>query len=115
MMKRQEIWFVQLQTSQDDVVGHEQSDNRPCLVIRHNKQVSLSTIVPISTTANLSRFPFTYEISKSSQNGLNYDSTALIFQIRSLNDQRFLRKFGVLENPYFSDILELVRDYLGLS
>jgi len=105
-----DIWIVQL----IDTLGHEQSGNRPAIVLAVHHQTSLCMAVPLTSNPTASRFPSTCTIRRSSQNGLSVDSVAMIFQLRSLSMNRLVRRIGTLEPMHLQRIRVLVRQYLNV-
>ncbi|MBD3214088.1 MAG: type II toxin-antitoxin system PemK/MazF family toxin [Candidatus Lokiarchaeota archaeon] len=110
-LKEGQIWWVQLSYSKSDSVGHEQSNKRPCLIIKNNKFARLTTIIPLTAHIAASRFPYTYLIKKTKINNLTYDSIALIFQIRSLSYKRFQTQIGMIDKEDLNRIKALIKDY----
>ena len=73
----------------------------------------MTMIVPLTATLGATRFPFTFRIEPSSQNGLSEPSIALVFQLCAA-DLTFLdNTVGRLENHYMTAIDELIRQMLG--
>ncbi len=105
-----DVWIVQL----TDTTGHEQSGSRPAIVLAVHDQTSLCMVVPLTSSQTASRFPFTYTITRSSQNGLSADSIAMVFQLRSLSINRLLRRIGTLESSHLRRIKMLARQYLSI-
>ena len=98
-MKKGEIWVVELPY----IESKEQAGIRPALIISDTKS---GMIVILSLTSNIQalRFPNTIEIKKSLQNGLEKDSIALLFHIRSIDFRRLIKKVGNLEDIYVKTI-----------
>jgi mRNA interferase MazF len=71
-------------------------------------------VIPLTSNLQALRFPFTVEIKKSKVNGLEKDSIALVFQIQSLDNKRFINKIGVLESSYVSKIDEALKNLIQL-
>ena len=97
-----------------DTMGHEQTGQRPALVLGVCPETSLAIVVPFTKNLDASRFPYSYEIKRTASNGLSYDSVALIYQTRSLTFTRFLRPLGNLEKVHCDRIKKLLKDYLQL-
>ena len=109
-MKKGDIWVVKLPSK----FGREQSGTRPGIVIADTK-TDLVLIIPLTSNLGaLKKLPFTFEIKKSSNNGLEKDSVALIFQIQSLDRKRFLSKIGELDNTEVEIINQAIRKMLSL-
>jgi mRNA-degrading endonuclease toxin of MazEF toxin-antitoxin module len=72
MLKKGEIWWVQLSVSDSDAVGHEQAKTRPCVIIKNNNFAEMTTIIPLTTNMKVIRFPYTYLIRKTKTNKLKF-------------------------------------------
>ena len=103
-MKQGEIWWVELSNSSTDSVGHEQAKKRPCITVVNNTHIEMTTIIPLTTKLSITSYPDTYYLKKSTQNGLKYDSIALIFQIRSLSYKRYQHKAGIISKKNLENI-----------
>ncbi len=111
-IERGKIWLIELTKNPSDIVGHEEGKTRPCVIIVNNQNVRMTTIIPLTGKLNANRFPHTYTLKKSSKNGLNTDSVALIFQIRSLSHKRFITFKGEIDRKDLDRILEILKQYL---
>ena len=105
-----EIWRVSLKETQ----GHEIRGNRPAIVIAIHVETELAMVIPLTSNQDAMRFPYTLEIKKTRDNGLYVDSIALVFQLRSLSVQRFIKKLGHIDKTTMKRIKSLIRDYLNL-
>lgn len=106
-----EIWEVNLA----DATGHEQAGTRPAIIVAIHNAAGLCTVVPLTLTMRyLTMFPHTFFVPRSSQNGLRSDSVALIFQVRSLANDRFQRKWGDLESSLFATVKIMLRQCLNI-
>jgi len=94
----------------DPTVGDEMQKRRPAVVVSASGlgRLRLRVVVPLtgSSTANYWMVP----IPASALNGLEKDSTADAFQVRSVSLERFARKRGQLE----ADLLEQVVSAIGI-
>lgn len=61
-------------------------------------------IIPFTKGASALHFPFTVKIEKNNTNKLNYDSVALIFQMKSVSKVRFKKKIGSITNNKYKKI-----------
>ena len=99
-MKKSEVWFIDL----TDGKGHEQKGERPAIVVgKANKMIQ---VIPLTSNPNRAMLPFTVLIEQKPGNGLSCDSIALIFQITSLDETRFIRKIGEIEEKQ-QDLMDL--------
>jgi len=111
-MRKGQIWNTSLNMDSQDIIGHEQGSTRPCLIISIYSIGRLVTVIPISKTPTLQKFPFTYEIVPDTDNGLTNRSYAMIFQIRSISQKRFQTFNGTIPVSKFQEIQDMVNDYL---
>ncbi len=109
-----EIWEVRLSISSTDTVGHEQSKDRPCIVIINNSHISMTTILPLTSKLKVNNYPDTCLIKKDGENKLKHDSVALIFHIRSLSYERFLHHIGKLKINDLMTIKSRIKNYFEL-
>ena len=107
---KKEIWLVSL----NDTEGHEQSGTRPVIVFAVHRQAKVCFVVPITKNQDVTRFPYTHAVSRSTINGLTYDSVAQIYQMRCLTNSRFITRLGIIEQNEFNAIITLIIDYLGI-
>lgn len=114
-MKRGEIAYINLPL----IAGsHVQGGRRPAVLvisdnaIPHNPMVM---IVPLTTNTGANRFPFTFEISPTKQNGLSQPSIALVFQLSAADRTHVDRVIGNLEDNHMVMINEMMRQLLNLK
>ncbi len=92
-MKRSEIWLINL----DPTVGSEIKKTRPAIIINDDRmgKLPLRVIVPLTdwkeTYANA---PWMIKIVPDKLNKLNKVSSIDCFQIRSVSQERFVKKIG---------------------
>jgi len=103
-MKRGEVWLVQL----GETFGHEQQGLRPAIILT-DTTTSLVLIAPVTTNLKALRFPYTIQIEPTKQNGLDEDSIALIFHLRSIDKRRLVRAVGILEKPVLQKIMSVIK------
>ncbi len=109
-----EIWLVQLSYTKTDYIEHEMMDKRPCIVLKVNKFVNLSTIIPLTSNLQVGKFHHTYTINPSQKNGLTKKSIAMLYQIRSLSHKRFIKKWGKIDDVDLKRIKNILIDYFNL-
>ncbi len=107
-----EIWQVRLGLPNREIIGHEQGENRPCLVIKSLQPVQLATIVPMTGKMHASRFPYTTLVMNTSENGLESPSIAMVFQLKSISYIRFIEKRGNINLDDWNNILDLIEDFI---
>lgn len=83
----------------------EQDGTRPAIAVQTNVATSpMLMIVPVTSSLNATRFPFTVKIESSESNGLSKTSVAMVFQMRAIDKKRIIRKIGSLESEYLEQI-----------
>lgn len=98
-----EIYLMELPSSD----GHEQMGQRPCLIVSY---IEANTVLVVPFTTNLSaiRYLSSVKIEASSLNGLSNTSVALVFQLRAIDVKRLIKKIGLLEEDYLSEISQII-------
>ncbi len=107
-MKQGEIWLINL----DPAVGAEIKKIRPAIIVNDDTLgiLPLKIIVPITDWKDRYEIaPWMVKITPTPINGLTKDSSADCFQIRSVSQDRFVRKIGKTSES----IMDHIR--LGLS
>jgi len=108
-MKKREIWMADLPEGK----GHEQKGTRPCLVM--GKIYGLVCIIPLTSSENRSSMAFTELIDATPSSGLNQDSVALIFQMRTISEERFVKKIGEITEKQQESIDFQIKEMLKLK
>jgi mRNA interferase MazF len=106
-----EIVNVDLGVPPTAIIGHEQANTRPCVVIQSFPALQLAIVVPI-TSKNPPRHLYTYVHLPAGTGGLNMESFALCHQIRTVSFDRVLRAFGKLGSKEFLKIKAVLMDTL---
>lgn len=106
-----DVWLVDLQKG----VGHEQEGIRPAIVLSHEKHSGIITVVCTTKNLELEMFDFTHTVLPSKENGLDVESVILIYQLRSLDQSRFQKKFGRLEKTDLDAIDAILMTMLKLN
>jgi mRNA interferase MazF len=88
------------------IKGHEQSGYRPVLIVQNNiLNQNLSTVVIIPITSNLKhKENLTVYFLKKENSFLKNDSLALLFQIRSIDKSRLIKRVGNISGEEFLNI-----------
>jgi mRNA-degrading endonuclease toxin of MazEF toxin-antitoxin module len=107
-----DVWMVHL----PDTQANEQTGDRPAIILSVHPQTGMAMIVPLTKHLESLRFPYTCKIFKSAANGLNFDSVALVFHMRSMANSttRFQEKIGTIEEAHLKQIKTLIKDYLAI-
>ena len=94
---------------------HEQAGRRPAIVLADIPKVEMAIVVPLTSSLERSKLPFTLPISPSKENGLLEESIALIFQVRSLHKSRFGKKLGVIGHKDLEAIKAMLADMFKIG
>ena len=109
-MKRGEVWLVNL----DPTIGAEIKKKRPCVIVNQDAiaKLPLKIIVPLTFWyAQFSSAPWHVRVKPSQINGLENESSADTFQVRSVSEKRLAQKIGELE----SELIEKINKALSVS
>jgi mRNA interferase MazF len=90
-MKQGEIWLINL----DPTVGAEIKKTRPAIIVSDDSLVKLPLKIIVPVTDWKDRYeiaPWMIKVEPNSKNGLNKDSSADCFQVRSVSQERFVKK-----------------------
>ena len=107
-MKQGEIWLINL----DPAVGAEIKKTRPSIIVSDDSlgKLPLRVIVPITEWKERYEIaPWMIKIEPNNKNGLMKDSSADCFQVRSVSEERFVKRTGSVSEEIMNDIR------LGLS
>jgi mRNA interferase MazF len=102
-MKQSDIWLINL----DPTVGAEIKKTRPAIVVSENAlgKLPLKIIVPITDwKKKYELVPWMVNIKPDKMNGLTKESTADCFQVRSISEERFVKKLGVISDTVLEEI-----------
>ncbi len=94
-----------------------QGGRRPAVLVIADTALQgnlMTMIVPLTTTLTATRFPFTFQIDPSTQNGLSAPSIALVFQLCAADRTRLDSVIGHIEDQHLARINEMMRQMLGL-
>ena len=105
-----DIWLTDLPPGS----GHEQFGSRPAIILRDVAENDLIVVIPATKQLSAENFAFTHIIQPTKQNGLDLESVALIFQIRSLDKARFKHRLGKLEKAGMDKIDGILKEMLRL-
>jgi mRNA interferase MazF len=112
-MLKGEIWMINL----DPTVGAEIQKIRPAVIVSEDAigALPLRVIVPLTRWKDRYRVaPWMVFIEPDTQNGLEFTSAADAFQIRSVAQQRFVRKVGLLQPEQVKQVLEAIQVVVGV-
>ena len=112
-MKQSEIWLIDL----DPTKGAEIQKKRPAIIVNDDRlgKLPLKVIVPITDWKDRYDIaPWMVKIEPNAANGLYKISSADCFQIRSLSQERLIKKLGNIDKDTLEEIKEAVRKVLDL-
>ena len=108
-MRQGEIWVINL----DPSIGAEIQKTRPAIIVNDNAvgKLPLKIIVPLSDWKDRYEIaPWMVQITPDFENQLNKPSVADCFQVRSISEDRFVKRLGHV----YSESMAKVRDALAL-
>ena len=113
-MQRGEIWLINL----DPTIGAEIQKTRPAVIVNDNGLgiLPLKVIVPI--TAWQDRYaiaPWFVRLEPDAENELEKPSVADAFQVRSVSQQRFVRRLGKVADIVMQEITQAVARVLCIE
>jgi mRNA interferase MazF len=112
-MKQSEVWLIDL----DPTKGAEMQKQRPAIIVNDDRlgKLPLKVIVPITDWKDRYGIaPWMVRIEPTAANGLSKVSCADCFQIRSLSQERLIKKLGSIDNATLLAIKEAIRKVLDL-
>ena len=113
-VSRWEIWLANL----DPVVGSEQGKTRPVLIISAtalNQILPVVNVLPITSRKPNRRIYPNESLITAGTAGLISESIILCYQIRTLNKQRLIRKFGTIHDVKLqNEILDALKFQVNL-
>ena len=95
-MLRSEIWLISL----DPTIGAEIKKTRPVVIVSSDAvgNLPLKVIAPITDwKAHYIDVPWMVQVQPNQQNGLSKPSCVDTFQVRSVSQERFVRRIGILD------------------
>ena len=96
-MNRGEVWLVNL----NPTIDREMGKTRPAVIVNNDVVgiLPLKVIVPITDwKEKYANRPWMVKLEANSNNRLNKNSAADTFQVRSLSQNRLVKKLGQLNN-----------------
>ncbi len=102
-MKQGEIWLINL----DPTVGAEIKKTRPAIIVNDNSlgKLPLKIIVPLTDWKERYQVaPWMVKIEPNSKNGLVKVSSADCFQVRSVSQERLIKRLGNISDSILDDI-----------
>ncbi len=96
-MRRKEIWLINL----DPSIGAEIKKKRPCVILNDDAIgiLPLKVIAPITDyKERFSIVPWMVKLKPDNKNNLNKDSVIDLFQVRSVSEERLIKKIGSIDD-----------------
>ncbi|MDW7728256.1 MAG: type II toxin-antitoxin system PemK/MazF family toxin [Candidatus Methanoperedens sp.] len=111
-MQEGDIYLVEIPLSG----GHEQAGLRPAIIVQAVDFEELPTIliVPLTSRAKASDFPFTFKIEPDQFNNLKVASVVLIFQLRAIDQRRLKNKIGKIGQTKLELLKQNLKKIMGL-
>jgi mRNA interferase MazF len=113
-MNRCEIWLINL----GPTVGGELKKTRPAVIVNDDAIgiLPLKVIVPITEwKENYAKALWMVKLDPNNHNGLNKPSAADTFQVRSLAQERFVKKIGKLSEADMREITKALAVVLDIN
>jgi mRNA interferase MazF len=113
-MHRGEVWLINL----DPTIGSEIRKTRPAVIVNDDAIgiLPLKVIVPITEWKDrYATAPWMVRVEPVGENGLTKISAADAFQVRSVSQQRFVRKLGTLADPLMDQITRALAVVLSIG
>lgn len=107
-MKQKEIWLVNL----DPTVGSEIKKTRPCIILNDDSigVLPLKVIAPITDfKPRYEDVPWMVKIIPDKLNNLEKESVIDLFQLRSVSEERLIKKLGEISQKYLDDSKESIK------
>jgi mRNA interferase MazF len=113
-MLRGEVWLINL----DPTIGSEIRKTRPAVIVNDDSvgALPLKVVVPITEwKERYSIAPWLVRVMPTPDNGLDKPSAADAFQVRSVAQQRFVRRLGRLADPQMAEITQALATVLAIG
>ena len=113
-MQRGEIWLINLSPT----LGAEMQKIRPAVIVNDDEIgiLPLKVIVPVTDWKDrYAQAPWMVRVEPTPANGLIKNSAADAFQVRSLSQERFVRRLGSLHPNLMAQLGNALRVVLKLG
>jgi mRNA interferase MazF len=113
-MRQSEIWLVSL----DPTLGSEIKKTRPAIIVNDNAlgKLPLKIIVPLTDWKDQFEVaPGMVRIDPDARNGLSKTSSADCFQVRSVAQERCIRKIGQVDSAGMAAIRKALATVLSID
>ena len=112
-MKQSEVWLIDL----DPTKGAEIQKKRPAIIVNDDGlgKLPLKIVVPITDwKEHYSIAPWMVKIEPNNFNGISKTSAIDCFQIRSLSQDRLIKKLGTIDIDTLQEIKEAISKVLNI-
>ena len=112
-MRQREIWLVNL----DPTVGSEIRKTRPCVIVGDDAigVLPLKLVAPLTDLKeHYRRVPWMVVLTPDAANNLAKPSALDLFQVRSLSEERLIRKIGEITPQQLAQALESLKTVFGI-
>ncbi len=102
-MRRGEVWLINLSPT----VGAEIKKTRPAVIVSDDAIgiLPLKVIAPITEwKSQYIIAPWMVQLKANAENGLNKLSAVDAFQVRSVAQERFMRRLGKISDPVMQEV-----------
>ena len=113
-MRRGEIWLINL----DPTLGAEIKKTRPAIIVNDDAigSLPLKVIVPITDWKDhYAAAPWLVRLAPDAENNLAKLSAADAFQVRSVSQERFVRRLGKLSETTMQAVTEALAIVLRIE
>lgn len=113
MVRQGEIWLADLTPT----VGSEITKTRPCVIMSGDDIgiLPLKIVAPITDyKSHYDRIPWMVKLVPDKLNNLSKPSVIDLFQLRSLSNQRIVKKVGSVSAETFKEALDAVKTVFGM-
>jgi mRNA interferase MazF len=112
-LRRGEIYLVDF----DPTRGHEIKKTRPAVIIQNdigNRHSPITIVAAITSKLSPSPYPVEVVVEPSKANGPSLPSAILLDQIRSIDRERLVKRFGTLDAATIRKVDDAIKISLGL-
>lgn len=112
-MKQSEIWLIDLEPTK----GAEIKKTRPAVIVNNNRlgKLPLKIVVPITDWKERYEIaPWMVKIEPNDLNGLLKTSAVDCFQIRSLSQERLIKRLGLIDPNTLNEIKEAISKVIDI-
>jgi mRNA interferase MazF len=113
-MRRGKVWLINL----DPTIGAEIKKTRPAVIVNDDAIgiLPLKVIVPITDWKDrYAVAPWLVRLEPDVENGLDKPSAADAFQVRSVAQERFVRRLGKLSDTAMQEITKALAIVLSIE